>query len=186
MGLDSPTDVMGNRLNPMIRPFLSSTGNTYTPYSLTDRGSKKDNIIKAMLHGLNPFEGNVQAALNFGNPTIPLAAQVAPSLFHAGDQQSQGESILVGGQKPGSEFEVDVINKLTPMLKKYPGYKLYPQYPVGSKRIDIAIVDANGNVVTGIEVDGSQYHDNQQGEDFIRQVSINAYGYPIFRIKETM
>lgn len=187
MGLEHPTDVMGNRLNPVIRPFLSDNGSTYYPYSFTNRAPQSDSKILAMLHGLNPLEGNLQAGLNIGNPDIPLAQKLAPSVFHAGDQQGQQqESLLTGGQKPGSDFEVDVINRLTPMLKKYPGYKFYPQYPVGTKRIDIAIVDPNGKVVTGIEVDGSEYHDNQQGEDYLRQVSINAYGYPIFRIKETM
>ncbi len=79
VGLDNPTDLVGNRLSPILRPFLSSNGGTYKSYSLEDRGSHQDSIIQSLIHGTNPLEGNIQAGLNFLSQ--PSVQHGAPSVL---------------------------------------------------------------------------------------------------------
>lgn len=88
-----------------------------------------------------------------------------------------------------SGFEYDVVNLLKRELSLSRQFEIVSQYEVGSKRIDIALVDKELNkFILGIEVDGYAYH-NGQGyqkylEDKSRQEFLEAKGYDIFRIKE--
>lgn len=79
MGLDSPVDMFGNRLSPIIRPFTTTDGKKYKAYSF-DRQPHEDNLLKAWLHGMNPIEGNIQYGLNLVSGDEALPARLTPSL----------------------------------------------------------------------------------------------------------
>ncbi|MGL5268678.1 MAG: AAA domain-containing protein [Spiroplasma sp.] len=86
-----------------------------------------------------------------------------------------------------SDFEEEVYNKLLVELNLIKdNLKLGQQYPVGSKRIDIAVLDQNNNYILGIEVDGYNYHStiDQYLSDISRENFIKSKGYDIVRIKD--
>jgi len=64
--------------------------------------------------------------------------------------------------------------------------KLGQQYSVGSKRIDIVVLDENNNYILGIEVDGYHYHSttDQYLSDLSREKFIKTKGYDLVRIKD--
>ena len=67
--------------------------------------------------------------------------------------------------------------------------KIEVQYPVGSYRIDIALLDLKTNkYLLGIEIDGLRYHSTtkQKYHDLVRQNFIESKGYKIIRIPELM
>lgn len=86
MAVDNPTDIMGNRLSPILRPFISKDGNKYKAYSVSDRTPHTDNMLKAWLHGMNPVEGNVQWGLNLVGSQDPIMSRLMPSVFRAQSQ----------------------------------------------------------------------------------------------------
>lgn len=47
MGVSDPTNLIGNRMNPIIRPFFSTNGQKYRSYNPADRNPKSDNLIAA-------------------------------------------------------------------------------------------------------------------------------------------
>ncbi|MCP4336847.1 MAG: hypothetical protein GY679_03295 [Mycoplasma sp.] len=87
-----------------------------------------------------------------------------------------------------SDFEQDVIDYMTENIKTEKEIKLLKQFPVGSKKIDIALLNSQNKFLLGIEVDGYRYHGgqgfNKYLEDFSRQEFLENKGYKIFRIKE--
>ncbi len=87
-----------------------------------------------------------------------------------------------------SSFEYDVIEWLkTKTFNKE--MKLAYQYPIGSYRIDVTLLDLNTDkFILGIEVDGFLYHSTirQRYNDLVRQNFIEAKGYPILRISELL
>ena len=67
--------------------------------------------------------------------------------------------------------------------------KVEVQYPVGSYKIDIALLDLTTNkYLLGIEIDGLRYHSTtkQKYHDLVRQNFIESKGYKIIRIPELM
>ena len=67
--------------------------------------------------------------------------------------------------------------------------KIENQYPIGSYRIDIALLDQNTNkYLLGLEIDGYYYHSSatQKYNDLVRQNFIEAKGYKIIRIPELL
>lgn len=86
-----------------------------------------------------------------------------------------------------SNFEEEVYNKLLAELNLTKNnLKLGQQYPVGSKRIDIVVLDENDKYILGIEVDGYNYHStvDQYLADISRENFIRSKGYDITRIKD--
>ncbi|MCL6428622.1 hypothetical protein LT335_00161 [Spiroplasma sp. JKS002669] len=86
-----------------------------------------------------------------------------------------------------SNFETEVYNKLLNELSLIKNnLKLGQQYPVGSKRIDIVVLDENNNYILGIEVDGYHYHSttDQYLSDLSREKFIKTKGYDLVRIKD--
>lgn len=85
-----------------------------------------------------------------------------------------------------SGFEEEVYNFIKKDIYNRDLY-LDTQYPVGSKKIDIVILDENKEkVLLGIEVDGWKYHkgSKKKFEDIERQRFLEARGYKIFRVLE--
>ncbi|MGL5590838.1 MAG: AAA domain-containing protein [Metamycoplasmataceae bacterium] len=88
----------------------------------------------------------------------------------------------------GSGFELDVFNWLK-LQKLSKDVELCTQYPIGSYRIDLALINRqSGRFLIGIEVDGLRYHSttNQKYNDIIRQDFIESKGYKIIRISEML
>jgi len=86
-----------------------------------------------------------------------------------------------------SDFEETVYQRLLTDLKLIQEeLKLFQQYPIGSKRIDIAVLDENDNYILGIEVDGYKYHStiDKYLKDLSRENFIKSKGYDITRIKD--
>ena len=86
-----------------------------------------------------------------------------------------------------SDFEEVVHQKLIKKLRlNKDKLKLFQQYPVGSKRIDIAVLDEDDNYLLGIEVDGYKYHStvDKYLKDLSRENFIKSKGYDITRIKD--
>ncbi|WP_342252102.1 hypothetical protein [Spiroplasma endosymbiont of Amphibalanus improvisus] len=87
-----------------------------------------------------------------------------------------------------SYFEQNVINALKEKITIVKPTKIIKQYPVGSKRIDIALTDNDSNYLLGIEVDGYKYHEGQGFDKYLdylsRQYFLQNKGYDIVRIKE--
>lgn len=84
-----------------------------------------------------------------------------------------------------SSFEEEVYSKLIFIVEKLNLF-LQTQYEVGSKKIDIVILDKNNRVLLGIEVDGWKYHSKPEKvlEDIYRQQFLESRGYVIYRISE--
>lgn len=84
-----------------------------------------------------------------------------------------------------SGFEEEVYSKLIFVVEKLNLF-LQTQYEVGSKKIDIVILDKNNRVLLGIEVDGWKYHSKPEKvlEDIYRQHFLESRGYVIYRISE--
>ncbi|WP_342252095.1 AAA domain-containing protein [Spiroplasma endosymbiont of Amphibalanus improvisus] len=107
------------------------------------------------------------------------------------DQKTYSTTNFQLEESPGavdSYFEQDVINYLKTHITTTKPVKIIKQYPVGSKRIDIALTDEESNYLLGIEVDGYKYHEGQGFDKYLddlsRQNFLQNKGYDIFRIKE--
>ena len=91
-------------------------------------------------------------------------------------------------QSVESMFEYDVHQWLKNQRLSKP-IKIENQYPIGSYRIDIALLDQNTNkYLLGLEIDGYRYHSSatQKYNDLVRQNFIEAKGYKIIRIPELL
>jgi len=84
-------------------------------------------------------------------------------------------------QKPfESLFEQHVYLRL-----KGRGYHVIPQYPAGSKRIDLVVVGARGRLA--VECDGERYHSTpeQIRHDQQRDRELQRVGWTFWRIRES-
>ncbi|MER8187982.1 AAA domain-containing protein [Kitasatospora sp. NPDC094015] len=79
-----------------------------------------------------------------------------------------------------SLFEQQVYLRL-----KQRGYHVVPQYPAGSKRIDLVVVGARGRL--GVECDGDYYHStlDQIRYDHRRDRELQRVGWRFWRIRES-
>ncbi|MFD7585668.1 AAA domain-containing protein [Kitasatospora sp. NPDC059811] len=79
-----------------------------------------------------------------------------------------------------SLFEQQVYLRL-----KDRGYHVVPQYPAGSKRIDLVVVGARGRL--GVECDGDYYHStlDQIRHDHQRDRELQRVGWRFWRIRES-
>ncbi|MFB7380005.1 AAA domain-containing protein [Kitasatospora purpeofusca] len=79
-----------------------------------------------------------------------------------------------------SLFEQQVYLRL-----KQRGYHVVPQYPAGSKRIDLVVVGARGRL--GVECDGDYYHStlDQLRHDQQRDRELQRVGWRFWRVRES-
>ncbi|MFG2908049.1 AAA domain-containing protein [Kitasatospora sp. NPDC048286] len=79
-----------------------------------------------------------------------------------------------------SLFEQQVYLRL-----KERGYHVVPQYPAGSKRIDLVVVGARGRL--GVECDGDYYHStlDQIRHDHQRDRELQRVGWQFWRVRES-
>ena len=91
-------------------------------------------------------------------------------------------------QSVESMFEYEVYQWLKDQRFNKP-LQIEVQYPIGSYRIDIALLDSQTKrYLVGLEVDGYRYHSSAQQKynDLVRQNFIEAKGYKIIRIPELL
>jgi very-short-patch-repair endonuclease len=79
-----------------------------------------------------------------------------------------------------SVFEKEVMESLLNQ-----GYKVVPQYVVGSYRIDMIIY--NGDRRVALECDGEKFHGENQAEyDLMRQIQLERLGWNFIRLRGSM
>ncbi|QKZ23273.1 AAA family ATPase [Streptomyces chartreusis] len=90
----------------------------------------------------------------------------------------------VSGEVPQKPFE-SLFEQHVYLRLKQRGYHVVPQYPAGSKRIDLVVVGARGRLA--VECDGERYHSapDQIRHDQLRDRELQRVGWTFWRIPES-
>lgn len=146
------------------------------------RAKKKMIVLKS----INSNEVNLGSS---GNPNLLTFKRWLEFLELTAEQQKTyalTEESSTNEQEFDSNFEQDVYQWL--LQQSFPKDLLIKtQYPIGSYRIDLALLDRNTHkFLLGIEVDGWKYHSSpsQRYNDLVRENFIKAKGYDLIRIPE--
>lgn len=92
-------------------------------------------------------------------------------------RQSKKRGEKVPGTPFDSWFEVDVFFKIIDR-----GYRVLPQFPVNTRRIDLVVEGLRGRLA--VECDGDEYHGMEQWEDDqIRQRELERVGWTFWTIR---
>lgn len=87
-----------------------------------------------------------------------------------------------------SRFKQEVLEVLNKRLMANKYLTIKPQYPVGSKNLDLAIIDVFDSFKLGIQVDDFNYQGSSDIDHYLTNLSDKEFlefkGYPIYRIKE--
>ncbi len=96
---------------------------------------------------------------------------------HAQDPKATLRGGIEAAARAESEFEIAVIKRLSAA-----GFHLRTQYAVGSYRIDIVVIGANGERLA-VECDGARYHGpSELDHDMQRQADLERLGWRFVRI----
>jgi very-short-patch-repair endonuclease len=96
---------------------------------------------------------------------------------HAWDPQALLKIIEVQGTQTDSPFEKLVIKRLVDA-----GYRIHPQWPVGSRRIDMVVEGITRRLA--VECDGERWHTPEQlSADLERQAMLERLGWTFVRIR---
>jgi very-short-patch-repair endonuclease len=96
---------------------------------------------------------------------------------HAKDPYALMHVLESKEQQTESEFEKQVLRRLMTA-----GYRVIPQWPVGSFRIDL-VVEGNGKRLA-VECDGDRWHPREKlEEDMARQAILERLGWRFVRIR---
>lgn len=92
-------------------------------------------------------------------------------------RQSKKKGEKVPGTPFDSWFEVDVFFKILDR-----GYRVLPQFPVNTRRIDLVVEGLRGRLA--VECDGDEYHGMEQWEeDQIRQRELERVGWTFWTVR---
>lgn len=142
----------------------------------------KDKMIVFKSISSEEVQGNVK------NDSIRVFREWLSFLeMNALERKEYSVSAEMKGQEFDSEFEEEVFIYLKDNLSLNRKTYLQTQFPVGSYRIDVAIMDEETNsFIYGIEIDGYKYHSGfeKMTKDIERQRFLEAKKYPIYRITE--
>ncbi|ATZ16536.1 AAA domain-containing protein [Entomoplasma freundtii] len=87
-----------------------------------------------------------------------------------------------------SRFKKEVFEVLNNQLLANKYITIKTQYPVGSKNLDLAIIDVFNTFKLGIQVDDFHYQGNENINHYLSSLSDQEFlefkGYPIYKIKE--
>jgi very-short-patch-repair endonuclease len=96
---------------------------------------------------------------------------------HAIDPQALHRTIEANGAKTDSPFEKLVLKRLVDA-----GYRVHPQWPVGSRRIDLVVEGKTRRLA--VECDGERWHTPEQlNSDLERQAILERLGWTFIRIR---
>jgi very-short-patch-repair endonuclease len=96
---------------------------------------------------------------------------------HAWDPQALLRTIEVQGAQTASPFEKLVLKRLVDA-----GYRVHPQWPVGSRRIDLVVEGKTRRLA--VECDGQRWHTPEQlNSDLQRQAMLERLGWTFVRIR---
>jgi very-short-patch-repair endonuclease len=96
---------------------------------------------------------------------------------HAIDPQALHRTIEADGAKTASPFEKLVLKRLVDS-----GYRVHPQWPVGSRRIDLVVEGKTRRLA--VECDGEHWHTPEQlNSDLERQAILERLGWTFIRIR---
>jgi very-short-patch-repair endonuclease len=96
---------------------------------------------------------------------------------HAWDPQALLRTIEVHGAQTDSPFEKLVLKRLVDA-----GYRVHPQWPVGSRRIDLVVEGKTRRLA--VECDGERWHTPEQlNSDLERQAMLERLGWTFVRIR---
>jgi very-short-patch-repair endonuclease len=99
---------------------------------------------------------------------------------HARDPQSLMREMEMQGEKTESIFEKLVVEHLVNS-----GYRVRPQWPVGSRRIDLVVEGTKAKLA--IECDGERWHTPEQlHQDLERQAVLERLGWRFVRIRGSL
>jgi very-short-patch-repair endonuclease len=96
---------------------------------------------------------------------------------HARDPQSLMRAMVEQGKRTDSVFEKLVLQRLIGA-----GYRVYPQWPVGARRIDLVVEGKTKRLA--VECDGERWHTPEQlDQDLERQSILERLGWIFVRIR---
>ena len=118
------------------------------------------------------------------NPTVHQPEEIGETTLaelrrmacNSSIRQSRKKGEKVPGTPFDSWFEVDVFFKI---IDK--GYRVLPQFPVNTKRIDLMVVGLRGRLA--VECDGDEVHLDQWEEDMTRQRDLERCGCTFCRVR---
>ena len=176
---------------------------------------KDADFVSATAHAFQGGERDVMIMSLCGGDDMPPGCMTFlrkdSSIFNVAVSRARSTLLLVGNKSWAANCGVDYIAGLTedwnhyregkrtewypyesPWEKKLAealiakGFNPIPQYQVGARRLDLALVDEKDSLIRlDIEVDGETYHRNSDGsrkiEDTWRDISLQSMGWPTQR-----
>lgn len=134
------------------------------------------------------YEQRMNVAASRARDQMWVFHSVLPGELHPDDQRAKLIRYAADGQRSAdlardlearceSEFERRVLRLLLAR-----GYRVTPQHPVGSLRIDLVVRGAGGKLA--IECDGDKYHGPDQWDaDLRRQLVLERLGWRFWRVR---
>lgn len=134
------------------------------------------------------YEQRMNVAASRARDQMWVFHSVRPDELHPEDQRAKLIRYAVDGQRSPalardleSRCESDFERRVLRMLLAR-GYRVTPQHPVGSLRIDLVV--RGGGRKLAIECDGDKYHGPDQWEnDLRRQLVLERLGWRFWRVR---
>jgi very-short-patch-repair endonuclease len=168
----TPAQFQGDERDVMLLSVVDTPTGTPLPFRDQQMFRQRYNVAASrardqmwVIHSLN-----VKTDLRTGDLRRRL-------IEHAEDPEALGISLEDKERRTESPFEREVMKKLI-----LAGYKVIPQWKVGSRRIDL-VVEGNGRRLA-VECDGDRYHPREKlAEDMERQAMLERLGWVFARIR---
>ncbi|MCK5945647.1 MAG: ATP-binding protein, partial [Mycoplasmataceae bacterium] len=97
------------------------------------------------------------------------------------------DKLKVENDNEDYNLKEDIFEDLTESFKAVKNVKVVKDYPIGSKSIDVALVNSTGNIIMGIEADTYEYSNVKGFDGYLEDISrfefLEVKGYSMFRVK---
>jgi len=137
----------------------------------------------------NTGKGIFYAYLNFAemsdaNNTVAMDELLAFLVENSTDKGTSTNKVSAANFLTESVFEEEVV---TALLEHIPAHRIKTQFKVGGFRLDIVILNTEGEPVVVIECDGKTYHKSAVAHryDIHRQQILERFGLHVYRIWST-
>ncbi|MFJ8624905.1 AAA domain-containing protein [Kitasatospora sp. NPDC093550] len=155
--------------------------------------------VRRISGGLRSEQQAYNVAASRAQDQMRLFYSVPPDQLKPGDLRLNLLSYMQN--PPAALAETDDIGPVLPEVRRVPfdslfeqqvylrlkqrGFHVVPQYPAGSKRIDLVVVGARGRL--GVECDGDYYHStlDQLRHDQQRDRELQRVGWRFWRVRES-